>query len=142
MPPVSPTPTSASTPTAPSKPGKPVVSDVKPTARKLVGPVEELRSLTLKDFRRLSKEPKEATLKIKDKLDLLGDEQSFEVKTQGMKAWRESTLNKLYLEILRRSLEGQPISKVIVDMEDKGEETLTKPEFDAIMKMNREIRFG
>ncbi|MFH1047863.1 MAG: hypothetical protein V1738_06180 [Patescibacteria group bacterium] len=121
---------------------KPVVSDVKSPAAKLLGPVEELRSLTLKDFRRLSKDPKEATLKIRDKIDLLGDEQSFEVKTAGIVAWRDSAINKLYLEILRRSLEGKPLNEVMTTMESAGEDTLTKVEFDAIMKLNRDIRFG
>jgi hypothetical protein len=125
-----------------SETGKPLVSDVKITPKRLMGPVEELRSITLKDFRRLSKDPKEATLKLKDKVDLLGEEQSFEVKTSGIKAWRESPVNKLYLEILRRSLEGKPITDVIAELEAKGEDALTKPEFDAIMKFNREIRFA
>ncbi|MBU1029578.1 hypothetical protein KKE28_05240, partial [Patescibacteria group bacterium] len=129
-------------PSSPPETGKPLVSDVKISPKRLIGPVEELRSITLKDFRRLSKDPKEATLKLKDKVDLLGEDQSFEIKTAGIKAWRSSPINKLYLDILRQSLEGKPISDVMADFESRGEDVLTKAEFDAIMKFNRELRFG
>ncbi len=121
-------------------PAKPVVADIKYTPR-LTGPVEELRSLTLKDFVRLSKDPREATLKIKDKIDLLG-EQSFEVKTQGIKAWQDSETNRLYLEILRQSLEGKPVIEVITERESSGKPTLNKAQFDSIMALNRTLRFG
>ena len=119
---------------------KPVVSDVK-YSPKLTGPVEELRSITLKDFRHLSREPREATLKLKDKIDLL-EEQSFEVKTQGIRAWQDSEVNKLYLDILRKSLEGKPVNDVIAEREAKAEPTLSKAEFDSIMDLNRKLRFG
>ncbi len=120
---------------------KPMVADVTHTASTLVGPVEELRALTVQDFRRLSKDPKEATLKIKDKFDLL-EEQSFEMKARGIKAWQDSETNKRYLDILRRSLEGKTVADVIAEMEAKGESSLTKPEFDAVMELNRKLRFG
>lgn len=122
-------------------PARPTVSDVK-FVHKLTGPVEELRALQVKDFRRLSKDPREATLKIKDKIDLLEDTQSFEVKTQGIKAWQDSEVNKLYLDILRKSLEGKPVNDVIAEREAKGEPTLNKAEFDAVMELNRKLRFG
>jgi hypothetical protein len=100
-----------------------------------------LRSISVRDFRHLSKDPSEATLKIKDKIDLL-ENQSFSHKTAGIEAWRESPSNKLYLEILRQSLEGVPVADVIGQMESEGKEVLTKAEFDAIMALNRTLRFG
>ncbi|MDD5251813.1 MAG: hypothetical protein PHT12_04230 [Patescibacteria group bacterium] len=125
---------------SPTSAAKSVMTDVK-AAPKLVGPIEELRSLTVKDFRRLSRDPHEATLKIRDKIDLLED-QSFEARTAGVKAWQESGINKLYLEILRQSLEGRPISELMAEREAKGELILEKAEFDAIMELNRKLRFG
>ncbi len=119
---------------------RPTVSDVA-YAPKLTGPVEELRQLTLKDFRRLSRDPKEATLKIKDKIDLL-EEQSFEVKTAGVSAWHDCEVNRLYLEILRQSLDGKPIMDVIADLDQKALPALTKDEFDVIMQLNQKLRFG
>ncbi|MBI4457888.1 hypothetical protein HY633_02910 [Candidatus Uhrbacteria bacterium] len=132
-----PPPAAISQPVAPSKP---TMADVTPI-HKLVGPVEELRQMTIKDFRRLSKDPKEATLKIKDKIDLMG-EQSFDVKTQGIKAWQDSEPSRLYLDLLKRSLEGRPVADLIADREAKSEPTLSKAEFDAIMVLNRTLRFG
>ncbi|HTK04009.1 MAG TPA: hypothetical protein VL500_00325 [Candidatus Eisenbacteria bacterium] len=129
-------PSAVSTPAG----AKPVMADVK-YSPKLTGPVEELRSITLKDFRHLSREPREATLKLKDKIDLL-EEQSFEVKTQGIRAWQDSEVNKLYLDILRKSLEGKPVNDVIAEREAKAEPTLSKAEFDSIMDLNRKLRFG
>ena len=108
---------------------------------KLTGPVDELRSITVKDFRRLSRDPHEATLKLRDKIDLLA-EQSFEVKTAGIKAWQDSEVNRLYLDMLRQSLEGKPIMDVIAERESKSLPALAKPEFDAVMELNRKLRFG
>jgi len=130
----------SASPAAQPSSAKPVFTDIKYTPR-LTGPVEELRALTLKDFVRLSRDPKEATLKIKDKIDLLGD-QSFEVKNQGIKAWQDSETNRLYLEILRQSLEGKPVIDVIAEREAAGNPTLSKAQFDAIMALNRTLRFG
>jgi hypothetical protein len=119
---------------------KPTMADVK-FVPKLTGPIDELRQLTLKDFRRLSKEPREATLKIKDKIDLLED-QGFEQKTLAVKAWQESEVNKLYLDILRKSLEGNPVTEIIAERELAAQPNLNKAEFDAVMELNRRLRFG
>jgi hypothetical protein len=132
-------------PVAPPPPPPPlqprsVVADIK-YVPKLTGPVDELRAMAVKDFRRLSRDPHEATLKIRDKIDLLED-QSFEVKSAGIKAWQDSETNRLYLGMLRSSLEGKPIIDVIVEKEGKGEPVLSKAEFDAIMELNRKLRFG
>jgi hypothetical protein len=126
---------------APMTPAKPVMTDVTPTAQKLFGPAEELRAIGLKEFRQYSRDPREAIVKIKDKIDLLAD-QSFEKKTEGIKAWQASEANRTYLDLLRESLEGTPVSDVIAAREARGEATLSKPEFDAIMAMNRQLRFG
>lgn len=140
--PIAPTPGTAATPALvmPAAPAAPVVSEAKYSPR-LTGPVEELRSMGLKDFRRLSRDPREATLKLKDKIDLL-EEQSFDMKTQGIRAWQDSEVNKLYLDILRKSLEGKPITDVIADLENKAAPYLSKAEFDSIMELNRKLRFG
>lgn len=119
---------------------KPAVMDVS-SVPKLVGPVEELRTLRIVDFRRLSKDPREACLKIRDKVDLLA-ERSFAEKDRGVKAWQESEINRLYLELLRTSLDGKPVPDVIATRERNGEPTLSKLEFDAIMELNRKLRFG
>ncbi len=97
--------------------------------------------MSIVDFRRLSKTPKEATLKIKDKIDLLAEE-SFERKTEGIKAWQASEANRTYLSMLRTSLEGEPLPQVIAKLQNANQPVLTKEEFDAIMELNRDLRFG
>jgi hypothetical protein len=119
---------------------RPSVTDIIAPPR-LVGPIEELRRLAVVDFRRLSRDPREANLKIRDKIDLLAD-RSFAERDRGVKAWQESAVNRLYLDILRLSLEGKPVPEVIAVREKNGEPTLTKAEFDAIMDLNRKLRFG
>ncbi|NQU83928.1 MAG: hypothetical protein HQ536_04425, partial [Parcubacteria group bacterium] len=91
--PLAPTPTpkiSPQTSPVPQKPSpvpppqpviKPKVEDVKFTPR-LTGPIEELRKITINDFRQLSKNPKDATEKIKDKIEILEDE-SYTKKVEG-----------------------------------------------------------
>lgn len=141
-------PLTMAVPTAPLVPAetvmaaaaKPAVMDVS-AAPKLIGPVEELRTLRLVDFRRLSKDPREACLKIRDKVDLLA-ERSFAEKDRGVKAWQDSEVNRLYLDLLRASLEGTPVPDVIAKREFDGDPTLSKPEFDAVMELNRKLRFG
>jgi hypothetical protein len=127
-------------PSMPSSEHRPLVADVAMVPR-LVGPIEELRSISVVDFRRLSRDPKEAALKIKDKIDLL-EEQSFSAKTQAAKAWQDSETNRLYLDILRASLDGKPVPEVISALEDARKPFLTKQEFEAIMELNRKLRFG
>lgn len=134
-------------PPVPSAPPLPVVSGERPVMAdvkyvpKVMGPTEYLKSLTLKEFRQLSKDPREATLRVKDKIDLL-EEKSFETKTLGIQAWQASEVNATYLEILRASLEGKPVLAVIADREEKKLVNLSKDEFDAIMELNRKLRFG
>jgi hypothetical protein len=125
---------------APIAPPQQTMTDIQ-AAPRLTGPVDELRQLTVEDFRRLSRDPREATLKIKDKVDLLED-LGFETKSQGIKAFLESPINRLYLDILRASLEGKPVPDVIAALEARGAPTLDKPEFDALMDLNRRLRFG
>jgi len=75
--------------------GKPKIEDIK-YKQKLTGPVEEIGALKIKDFRHLSSDPKKAIEMIKDKIDLL-EEDDFKKKLEGIKAFRESGLYKAYL---------------------------------------------
>ena len=119
---------------------RPKMDEVKFTP-KVTGPVEELRVMTLTEFHRLSKDSKEAAAKIKDKIDLLGEE-DFGKLVAGIKAWQESGVNKLYLELLKESLgRGVPVLSVIEEAAGAGKETLTKEEFNAIMELNKSLRF-
>ncbi|HBW74335.1 MAG: Protein TonB [Candidatus Magasanikbacteria bacterium GW2011_GWA2_45_39] len=118
-------------------------ADVKDIAYKprLVGPIDELRTLTLVDFRRLSRNPQVAADKIHSKVDLLGEE-SFEKKIKGVLAWRACEVNQLYNTLLNESLTSKkPVKEVLAARVSRKEPTLTTEEFQAVMNLNRQLRF-
>ncbi|MBI4435465.1 hypothetical protein HY630_02240 [Candidatus Uhrbacteria bacterium] len=109
--------------------------------KRLSGPIDELRSLSLTDFRRLSKDPIQASTKVKDKVDLL-EEQGYEKKVEAIQAWRGSPLNQMYVEITREAvLTGVPVVEILGKKRTAGEETLTDEELKAVMKLNADLRF-
>ncbi len=123
----------------PPRPAK-TMSDIRPPAAALMGPVEELRSMTLEDFRRLSADPSEACRKIGDKLDLL-EEHSFAQRIEGVKAWRESEVHRLYLKTITASFSGgKPIQAIIAQAISANEPTPTEREVHAIMELNRQLK--
>ncbi len=120
--------------------GKEKIADVR-YVPKLVGPIEELKELDLVNFRRLSSNPIDAAMKIKEKIDFLEDD-GYDKKLEGIKAWRQSPLNKLYLQIGQESIsQEKDIGTVIHERQKAGKEYLTQEEFVAIMDLNKELRF-
>ena len=119
------------------KEGRRRVQDVR-FERRLAGPIEELKALTLTSFRRLSGDSKQAAAKVKDKIDLLG----FEDRVSAIRAWRESPLNQQYVSLAQESLtSGKAIPEVIKQQEAQGGETLTQEEVAAIVSLNGQLRF-
>lgn len=120
--------------------GRPQIVDIKKPI-KVIGPVDELRWFTLKDFRRIGKTTLESVEKIKEKIGLL-EEESFTLKTEGIKAWRNSEVNKLYLEMGRESIEiGLSIRDVINKKQSESKPCLTEGEFQAIADLNRQLNY-
>lgn len=118
---------------------KPRVEDIKGAPR-LTGPVEELRAITIVDFRRLSKDPKEACLKIKDKIDLLAD-QSYTRRSQGIAAWTASEVVRTYLEQMREGLNGLPLKDAIAARQAGKKPYITPEEFQAVAELSRQLRY-
>lgn len=116
---------------------RPKMEDVRmESSVKLYGPIDELGALSIMDFRRLSKDPKEATLKIIGKLDLLEDE-SLVKKMQGIKALRSSPLYKTYAEIMNQAMiAGKSIEQVVTE-----KNAITLPEYKAIMELNQILKY-
>lgn len=119
---------------------KTLVSDVRRTA-KLTGPVEELEGMTLDDFRRLARFPKEAVRRINEKITTLSG-QGFAVKRKGIEAWQHSEVGKMYFEILADVIRGIPVDEVIAKKREARGVTLTKEEFTALMELNAVTRFA
>jgi hypothetical protein len=124
---------------APGEPARPRMEDVK-AVPKLTGPVEELRAIGIVDFRRLSKDPKEACLKVKDKIDLLA-EQSYTRRTEGIAAWSASEVVRTYLEQMREGLNGTPLKDAIAARQAAKKPFLTPEEFQAVAELSRQLRY-
>ncbi len=130
----------ASTMDTPAPVGKKKMEDVK-YVPKLTGPVDELRETDIVNLRRLSNDPESALAKIKRKINFLGEE-NYSQLLAGIKAWRQSPVNKLYLELGQESInQKKPVNDIIEERRTTGKEFLTKQEFAAIMDLNRELRF-
>lgn len=120
--------------------GRPNLDDIK-LQRRLVGPIEELAGLTLIEFRRLGPDPMAATAKIKSTIDRLGEE-SFDQKHQGIAAWQKSEVNKFYRLLGQTAMnDGISIEEVIKDRLVAAKPTLTLEEFNAVMELNRQLRY-
>ena len=119
--------------------GKPKMEEIK-FSKKLFGPVEELKEMKLEDFRRLSKDPKERAIKIKDKIDLL-EEESFDKRMKGVAAWRESPVNRVYLNLIQDAFQtAKNIQTIISERETQGRQTLNWEEFQAILDINQKLK--
>lgn len=120
---------------------KPSMQDVN-VARLVTGPIEEINNLTMIQFRRLSKDPREATLKIRDKIELL-KEGGFEQYNAGVRAWQSSEPNKLYLELMRAALDtGSAVPEIIQKRLAENQPSLTPEEFRAILELNSGLRLS
>ena len=108
---------------------------------KTMEPSEELGFMDLASFRRLEKEPEKVTGKIAEKIKLLENE-NYGKKLEAVKAWRQSPVNKLYLSIGEAAIaNNKPIDIIIEERRAGGADTLTSEEFEAIMSLNKDLRY-
>ncbi len=128
---------------------KPLVNDVinktnlapEKAKKTLTGPVEELANVSLHTFRRYGNTATERVDKILQKINIL-EKDSVTKKTLGIKAWRQSPVYKLYLDLGASSLvKGQEVGKMIAEQTQAGQETLAIEEFQAISDLNKLLRF-
>ena len=132
--------TAASKPSTPTRTSSPRMDEVRHDSH-LFGPIEELRALTLSDFRRLSRDPKEGRLKIMDKIDLL-ESQGYEKKIAGILAYRASPLYSLYSSLTNEAITSvKSVEDIVKAHSEKKEETLTVSELTSLRELNGELRF-
>jgi hypothetical protein len=111
------------------------------TATRLVGPVEQLRLLGPVEFRRLSSNPAEAAKKVEDLLTAL-EETSYEEKVKGIKAWRESPMTQLYVQMTEEALsEGISLPEISSRRRSAGKESLSPAEIKALVELSARLRF-
>lgn len=117
-----------------------VVSDVKSAQRQLAGPLEELEYMTLDDFRKLGRNESEIREEVLERVALLA-EQSFVKKIQGIKAWHNAPVFKMYLMLSLVGIqEGKDIVRVIEEKQARHEDCLTLSEFEVIGELNSKLR--
>lgn len=120
--------------------GRPNLDDVK-FSKKLMGPIEELGNMTLIDFRRLAPEVTEATAKISEKIKLL-EKEYFGKKIEGIDAWNKNEVSKFYRLLGQTAMaEGKSVETVIQERLTAGKPTLSLDEFNAVMELNRSLRY-
>ena len=120
--------------------GKIKMEDVK-YVPKLMGPVDELREMDLVNFRRLSTDPRGAANKINDKIQFLESE-SYSQRLSGIKAWRQSPVNRMYLQAGTESMDGEGHIKDVLKSKNMNDsDFLNEEEVEAIMELNRKLRF-
>lgn len=101
----------------------------------LVSPVDELR-YSLVNFRRLDDKPKDRIKKVVDKVELLSDE-SFTNKLLGIRAWRNSEVFKIYINIGEEGLyNNKTIDDILEERQKANLPTLTKEEFSVVTRIN------
>lgn len=106
----------------------------------LIGPLEELHTMDLKDFRQLAGSPMAQAQKVQAKIDTIG-ESSVAEKLAAIKAWKESQVMNAYLVAGKDSvMSGDSIVDVINKqlLSDPG--AITLDEFNAIMELNENLR--
>jgi hypothetical protein len=117
-----------------------VLTDVKPV-RRLMGPIEELMSMTPVEFRRLSTTPADAAQKVEDILATL-ESQSYEERVKGIQAWRQSPMNQMYVAMMAEALEkGVALAEIAGQRRSAGEESLSTAEISAVAALNERLRF-
>ena len=119
---------------------RPHLHDIRP-ATKVVGPIEELQSLDLVNFRRLDKNPSLAANKILIKIKLL-EKDGYDKMVAGIQAWRRSPINKLYVGLGQEAIiKGKTMQEIINLRLKEGRESINHDELGAILEFNNKLSF-
>jgi hypothetical protein len=119
---------------------RPSMHDIKPMPR-IMGPLEELQFLDLINFRRLGKTPEEITAKVFSKIKLL-EADGYDKMVAGVKAWRQSPVNRLYLKMMQEAISrGLTIKDLAITAQKDNKNYLHWDEIEAILTMNSQLIF-
>jgi len=119
---------------------RPKIQDIKPIP-KVMGPIEELQFLDLVNFRRLGKTPAEITAKIFSKIKLL-ERDGYDKMVAGVKAWRQSPVNRLYIKTGQDTLiKGVSLKDLVAARQKDDPSSLNLSEIEAIVSLNSKLVF-
>ncbi len=125
---------------APAASPRPVMRDITPMP-KLMGPIDELRFLDPVNFRRLGGTPGESVNKIFSKIKLL-EKDGYDKMIAGVKAWRQSPVNRLYLRLGQEALaKSKPLKEIIAERKKNSQECLSEEEVAVIIALNSKLVF-
>lgn len=128
-------------------PLKPSVAPLKKSAdirpgMKLVGPVDELRTMSMVDFRRLSPDVSVRIQKIRSRIEVIAEDGPHE-KIRAIQAFEQSDPVRLYRELLKRSLIDQRgVEELSADFKTQGKEYLDAAEIAALRQFLTQIRYS
>lgn len=106
-----------------------------------MGPIEELQFLDLLNFRRLGKTPTEISVKIFSKIKLL-EADGYDKMVAGVRAWRQSPVNRLYLKMVQEAMsKGMKLKDFAASAEKENKNNLSLSEIEAILEMNSKLVF-
>lgn len=118
--------------------GKIKMDDIQ-TNPKIYTPVDELKYMTIKNFRNLSSDPVRATQVVKKKIEVLGQE-DYGKKVEGVQGWKVSPVNRLYIEVYQEAIKaGKSVENILSKKQKDNPEYLSMDEFEAILAFNQEI---
>ena len=120
--------------------GKIRMDDVMAAPPRAFTPVDELKYMTIRNFRNLSQEPDKAVEIIKKKLVTLGEE-DYSQKVAGIQGWRMNPVNKMYVAVYHEAMTtGNSVDKILASRRKAEPDFLTDAEFAAIINFNQEIK--
>jgi len=109
--------------------------------KSLSGPIEELKAMTLSNFRYLGDSAQERIEKILEKIKFL-EKDGYTKKALGIDAWRQSKVYQMYLDLGADSMvQNKEVANLIDEHEKGGKETLSVAEFSGISDLNKQLRF-
>ncbi len=125
----------------PAAPVQKKSADIRPGI-KLIGPVDELRTMSMVDFRRLSNDVTVRIQKIRSRIEVIAEDGPHE-KIRAIQAFEQSAPVRLYREILKRSLIEQKSTEVLCEEYKKqGKEFLDLDEITALRQFLTQIRYS
>lgn len=106
---------------------------------KIYTPVDELKYMTVKNFRNLSQYPVRAMEIVKKKIEVLGQE-DYGKKVAGVQGWKVSPINRMYIEAYQEAISaGKSVENILIKKQKDNPDYITSAEFEAILAFNQEI---
>ncbi|HBA36648.1 TPA: hypothetical protein DCZ15_02105 [Candidatus Falkowbacteria bacterium] len=119
---------------------RPRLQDIK-AVPKVMGPIEELQFLDVVNFRHLGQTPAEMTAKVLAKIKLL-EKDGYDKMVAGVRAWRQSPVNRLYLRSGQEAIvAGISLKEAIEKRRQSGQDYLTREEIEAVVSLNGKLVF-